>query len=234
MVFSVLRSESVLSSPREKIMKIFHASDLHADLYPLTLIDKDVGVVVSSGDFFPNITRGDLATEPKFQKDWFVKHSQNIFRYLAGRPVVVVNGNHDFVCLAEMLVEHGYAGEVHLLTPDKVTEFGGKRWTGHRFVPYIYGEWNGELHKHDLALVSKKLFQHDGVDVLVTHVPPKGILASEWGCPTLSQCFAYYPNAASIKVHMFGHVHSSGGSMTEVFGTKFYNSACTPQIVEIL
>lgn len=214
-------------------MKIFHASDLHADLHPLALIDKDVDVVVSSGDFFPNLTRGNWNIEPKFQRDWFAKHSQSICRYLAGRPVIVVNGNHDFICLAEMLTECGYAGEVHLLTPDKITEFGGKRWTGHSFIPYIYGDWNGELQPHDLAVASKKLFQHENVDVLVTHVPPKGILASEWGCSTIGQCYAYHPNAASIKVHMFGHVHSSGGETAEVFGTKFYNSACVPQIVVI-
>lgn len=214
-------------------MKIFHASDLHADLYPLTLIDKDVDVVVSSGDFFPNLIRGGLSKEPEFQRSWFARNSENICRYLAGRPVIIVNGNHDFVCLAEMLVGCGYTGQVHLLTPDKVTEFGGKRWTGHSFVPYIYGQWNGELQPCDLAVASKQLFRHENIDALVTHVPPAGILASEWGCPTISQCFAHDPNASSIKVHMFGHVHSSGGNTTEVFGTKFYNSACTPQIIEL-
>lgn len=215
------------------IMKIFHASDLHADLHPLTTIDKDVDVVVSSGDFFPNLTRGNINIEPNFQREWFKKHSQDIFRYLAGRPTIIVNGNHDYICLAEMMVEHGYAGKVLLLTPDKVVEFGGKRWVGHGFIPYIYGDWNGELQPHDLAVVSKQLFQHENVDVLVTHVPPKGILASEWGCPTLAQCFAYHPGASSIKHHFFGHVHSSGGETAEVFGIKFFNSACIPQIVKI-
>jgi Icc-related predicted phosphoesterase len=116
-------------------MKYFHASDLHGDLNVLTLIGKNVDAVILTGDVFPNRTRGNVIVEQEFQEEWFKTKITPFFRSLAGRPVITVDGNHDFVSLAEMLQKYRYPGDVHAIAPNKVVEFGGHSWTGHRFIP---------------------------------------------------------------------------------------------------
>lgn len=70
-----------------------------------------------------------------------------------------------------------------------------------------------------------------GVDVLVTHGPPKNIL--DWvgrdrvGCQDLADAV----KRTQPRAHIFGHIHSPGGmsvkgvSVNECKGTTFYNAA---------
>lgn len=65
-----------------------------------------------------------------------------------------------------------------------------------------------------------------GIDVLITHGPPKGILDVEpafkqrVGCPHIKR-HVYYSD--SIIVHIFGHIHGANG---EEFGTKENGQVC--------
>jgi hypothetical protein len=205
-------------------MKYFHASDLHGDLYVLTLIGKNVDAVILTGDVFPNRTRGNVIVEQEFQEEWFKTKITPFFRSLAGRPVITVDGNHDFVSLAEMLQKYRYPGDVHTIAPTKVVEFGGHRWTGHRFIPWIAGEWNGELRTPERLEVVNEMFDLDA-DMLVVHAPPVGILADIYGCNVLANALAY--RGGEKFKHVFcGHCHDSCGNL-EVDGTQFHNAATT-------
>ena len=191
-------------------MKYFHTSDLHGDLYPLTIIGKNVdAIIIITGDVFPNRTLGNVPVEQKFQEEWFKSKITTFFRGFAGRPVITVDGNHDFVSLAEMLQKYRYPGDVHAISPDKVIEFGGHRWTGHKFIPWIEGEWNGELRTPERLEVVNRVFDLDA-DMLVVHAPPAGILSGPFGCGVLANALAY--RGANKFKHVFcGHCHDWNG-----------------------
>jgi predicted phosphodiesterase len=60
-----------------------------------------------------------------------------------------------------------------------------------------------------------------GIDILVTHGAPSGILDNGQGCIILRKLV----DKAQPKVHIFGHAHTLGGKMATVGKTKFYNVA---------
>jgi Icc-related predicted phosphoesterase len=213
-------------------MRVAHASDLHSNLLILKSIDTTkIDAFILTGDFFPNITRGNVQTEINYQTDWFKKKRETIFRALGNKPVITVDGNHDFISLGDMLSDYAYAGEVHQISEHGIIEFGGLKWAGHGYIPWIEGEWRGELRVPEMMQIVDKVWNHGYADVLVTHTAPAGILAKEWGCNALANKLTYSDHM--FTHHFFGHVHVHIPQEETVNGTKFYNSATCCQIVEI-
>ena len=213
-------------------MIVAHASDLHSNLLILKSIDTTkIDAFILTGDFFPNITRGNVQTEINYQTDWFKKKRETIFRALGNKPVITVDGNHDFISLGDMLSHYAYAGEVHQISEHGIVEFGGLKWAGHGYIPWIEGEWRGELRVPEMMQIVDKVWNHGYADVLVTHTAPAGILAKEWGCNALANKLTYSDHM--FTHHFFGHVHVHIPQEETVNGTKFYNSATCCQIVEI-
>lgn len=212
-------------------MRIKHFSDIHSDLTILDRIplSEDFGAWINTGDLFPNRSRGNRQIEPVFQEDWFLRKKSAIFKRLGGKPIVTVDGNHDFISFGEMLIKHGYQGEVYCIKPDEVIEFGGLSWAGYSHIPFIEGEWNNEAGPLELSQLAEKVCL-SWADVLVTHVPPSNILSGPWGCSCLASYLAYHPH--NFRYHFFGHVHSHHGQ-AEALGVKFFNSATTIQLVEL-
>ena len=214
-------------------MRIKHFSDIHSDL---TILDRiplleDFDAWINTGDLFPNRSRGNRQIEPAFQEDWFLRKKSAIFKRLGGKPIVTVDGNHDFISCGEMLIKHGYQGEVYCIKPDEVIEFGGLSWAGHGAIPWIEGEWNDELRTPEMLEIVNQVLDQDA-DMLVTHCPPAGILAGPWGCGVLANALAYR-GLNKYKHHFFGHVHSYGGHSITDGSTTYWNSATTIQLVEL-
>lgn len=212
-------------------MRIKHFSDIHSDL---TILDRipateSFDAWVNTGDLFPNHTRGNREVEPRFQEDWFRRKSATIFRRLGGKPIVTVDGNHDFISFGEMLIKYGYQGEVYCIKPGEVVEFGDLTWTGYPHITFIEGEWSNEAGPLELSRLAEQACL-SWSDVLVTHTPPGNILSGPWGCSCLSSYLAYHPH--NFRYHFFGHVHSHHGK-AEALGVKFHNSATTIQLVDI-
>lgn len=213
-------------------MRVAHASDLHSNLLILKSIDTTkIDAFILTGDFFPNITRGNVQTEINYQTDWFKKKRETIFRALGNKPVITVDGNHDFISLGDMLSHYAYAGEVHQISEHGIVEFGGLKFAGHGYIPWIEGEWRGELRTPEMMQIVDKVWDHGYADVLVTHTAPDGILDEQWGCNALANKLAYSEHMYTH--HFFGHVHVHTPQEETVNGTKFYNSATCCQIVEI-
>ena len=66
-------------------------------------------------------------------------------------------------------------------------------------------------------------------DILITHMPPHGILdvassGSNWGCKKL---LVHSRDVIKPKVHLFGHVHEGFG-MKHVEHTTYVNAAMKP------
>jgi Icc-related predicted phosphoesterase len=114
-----------------------------------------------------------------------------------------VPGNHD-----------PESDEIRQRIPAGVTfiETGGMVWQGIRFfvLPARFG----------LDPETAPGFLPPGIDILVTHCPPKGILdEGRWGCPILRDLV----RTAKPQIHLFGHCHETGGRMVKVGETVFWN-----------
>jgi predicted phosphohydrolase len=64
------------------------------------------------------------------------------------------------------------------------------------------------------------------VDVLITHVPPAGILDSEKGISWGSSSLRALTEVYRPRLHLFGHVHACGGQTAQVGSTLYANVAC--------
>lgn len=147
---------------------------------------------------------------------------------------VVIAGNHDRLLEKDpgnardtMLM---YDRErIHYLQDDGV-EIGGLRFWGSPWTPRFY-DWAFQLESGPPdRTYGRTAWEHwarvpDGIDVLVTHGPPKGILdhtprGDRVGDPHLLALV----QRARPRLHVFGHIHCQGGNEVTVDGTKFVNA----------
>jgi calcineurin-like phosphoesterase family protein len=117
---------------------------------------------------------------------------------LPHRHKILVPGNHDLILLHQKDPQT-LLGSIHYLVDRGVTidgvTFHGLAWKTPVLIP-------------------------SGVDVLVSHMPPRGILDAGRGCPTLRRAVAL----SQPRVHVFGHIHEAHGEI-EMGRTRFYNAA---------
>lgn len=206
-------------------MRILHSSDLHG-LWDFLFQFEDFDIWIDSGDFFPNQTRGDLSVEVPFQRACLAEYADRIKAWLGDRPLISVPGNHDFIDLVDELnPADGYD-----LTRGPV-EIGGETFAGFREIPYIAGEWAGEV--HDFQDVIDRTFDADPT-ILVTHTPPSQILdysGHSYGCSALTGALSFRRHR--IRHHFFGHIHQCGGMDEVQMGVHFYNGATYIRCIEI-
>lgn len=210
-------------------MKIGHFSDLHGELTDFLAGTGVPDIWICTGDFFPNITRGDRVIEHISQKRWLDTKINRLINRLGGAPIVEIGGNHDYISLGDALRKKGYPA--YTVTPKGVT-VKGLKFSGFREIPYIIGEWNGETHDFS-SLIEETM--NSNPDVLVTHAPPSGILdgypnGAHYGISQLTNALTYaYHN---IRAHFFGHMHEYAGQQEEI-GILFCNSAQRLTFVEV-
>lgn len=218
-------------------MKILHLSDTHGSGFWENPIQRDVEVVAHSGDLFPNRTRGFVEFETPYQREWLSRFAEPIQRWLDGRPLVYVPGNHDYYELADLMPAHRVS--------DNPIQVCGKTWAGFREIPYIRGEWAGEVRSSDMREVIEKLFHSASLldktsdCILLCHSPPAGMFDSpldksiHYGIPLLANVLQYY--AHPFKAVLFGHVHQQSYQQTQTNGIIFSNAADTDGgIVELV
>lgn len=217
-------------------MRILHTSDLHGnmDLLLDNLNRDDYDIWIDCGDFFPNLTRGDVDIESTYQVRWFIDFEKEIVKRLNGRPFLSVSGNHDYACLATLMFTAGHEQShsvnkepVHMRHHGKILTFAG-----FREIPWIAGEWNGE--KKDLTPYvarAMSLKPH----VLLTHTPPAGIMdysndRGHVGSTVLANNLAYEKH--NVKYNLFGHVHGNKG-IEQHHGITFVNSTEGATFIDI-
>ena len=205
-------------------MRVLHTSDLHGYMVPGILKHEDFDIWIDTGDFFPNETRGIQAIETTYQNNWLnetTRLADKIVEWLAGKPAIICPGNHDYASLTNNINSRG--GNAFEITPKGVT-INGIKFSGFRHIPFIAGEWNGEIHDFDRVI---KPTMVGNPDVLVTHAPPSGILDEylgvNHGITGLTSVLAWSEH--NIKTHFFGHIHGHGGETTTTMNIKFINGA---------
>lgn len=216
-------------------MRIAHVSDIHGHYKILGMIEDLPDLWCLTGDIFPYMGFNDYnewgtpSSEIPHQIRWWGHKGDSFVRRLGGKPVLLVPGNHDFADLASLLRRDGVnAREV---TPEGL-EFRGIRFAGHGHIPFIQGRWNREVFDDQLRDLAHRTLTEGNPDVLMTHAPPGHILGGEHpgDAPLLTALTYQYHR---VRVHLFGHIHETGGRMVEHMGIKFYNSATTLQEIEL-
>ena len=158
--------------------------------------------------------------------------------WLRGRPLISVQGNHDFTSLADPMKRAG--ANVWDVGAQGPIEVGGEVFAGFREIPYVTGEWAGELQAGMMGQAAASELVRKGLSanptILLTHSPGAGILdyckpkGGHCGLPSLSFALATRPHR--VKLHLFGHVHEETG-IKEEMGILFSNAATTARIIQV-
>jgi len=138
---------------------------------------------------------------------------------LPHRHKVVVPGNHEFA-LEEPEDRSAIANAILLV--DSGVQVGGMRIWGSPVIP-LYGGAFGMSRAADRKRHWARI--PEGLDILVTHGPPLGILdelgpGRRDGCPELREAVSQ----ARPRVHVFGHTHAGYGMLRSP-DTLFVNAS---------
>lgn len=199
-------------------MRIVCLSDTHCRHHDLRVPEGDV--LVHAGDF---CNWGNLEEVASFGR-WL--------RALPYKRKVVIAGNHDWPfernrreAEAELVGDPRY-GVIYLQDSD--VEIDGLRFYGSPWQPEFCG-WAFNLPRQGYELRQRWAAIPDGVDVLLTHGPAKGILdrgySERVGCEELAVAVA----AKQPRLHVFGHIHPSCGLQRHEYGTSVNASVCNEE-----
>jgi Icc-related predicted phosphoesterase len=188
-------------------MRIVCVSDTHG-YHELTHVP-DGDILVHAGDV---CRHGGLDDVEEFNR-WLGR--------LPHRHKVVVAGNHDFCFQAQPRAARESITNATYLE-DSGCEIAGLTFYGSPWTP-LFCDWAFMLSEEDLA--AKWAAIPSGVDVLITHGPPHGILdftnrkEHAGSRPLFDRVFEVRP-----RLHAFGHIHEAAGR-TEIDGITFLNAS---------
>ena len=191
-------------------MRIVFISDTHGQHSSLLLPEGDM--IIHAGDF---TSKGTAAQVNDFLY-WFKKLP---FRYK-----IFIGGNHDFLLeekpdqFREMLLPD------FIYLEDSMVEIEGIKIWGSPITPYFFNWAFNRQRGEDIRRYWNMI--PEGIDVLVTHGPPYGILDTTArgevvGCKDLTDRI----NETRPRIHVFGHIHEAYGQVQGEH-TLFINASC--------
>lgn len=181
-------------------------SDTHRHHRELRLPDAEL--LIHAGDFC-SFRQNDLQVLADVD-EWFagsgVEH------------VLCTGGNHD-----HELASGGFYFQHAEFLRDRLIEVSGLAVYGSPWVPDLLGH---AFYASDEELAEKWRQIPSGLDVLVTHTPPAGILDQPHGSARSIGCRHLREELRRIRprLHVFGHVHAAYGQVKDN-GTLYVNAA---------
>ena len=181
---------------------------------------------------------GDLTYRGKEEK---VDQALRWLNKQDAKHVVVIAGNHDWLFQTEPEVAKELLAafpKIHYLENNGVTleglKFWGSPWTP-AFCNWAFNADPADIFKHWDLIPS-------GLDVLVTHGPPKGILdrAAPQLVPPTPELGCYDLKIAVIqtkpKIHVFGHIHGGANLQQRLYkdGTEFINASVVDEAYKVV
>lgn len=196
-------------------MRIVCVSDIHAR----PVITPEVDLLIVSGDLTYYSSDKEL--------EWF----EQWLKQQPSRYKIFISGNHDKKFQTHPWGSRQYVdrvcadGTIHYLEGTGVTIEGVTFW-GSPWTP----QWGGTAFGFKSRTAARTHWAKipEGVNVLITHGPPLGILdqlhnGKNAGDPDLLDAV----KRIKPKLHVFGHIHSAYGQV-EIDGTTFVNACvCT-------
>ena len=139
-------------------------------------------------------------------------------------PVYYVRGNHDTYMDGQQ--------------PEGCIDLDAKlvRFRGLRIMGFEGSNWyNGKPHQyterqmcHKILKVRPKLWWHKGVDIIITHAPPRHIHDAEDPCHRGFECFRHLIDKYAPRFFVHGHMHLNytlnKERITQIDATKVINS----------
>lgn len=198
-------------------VRIIAISDTHNHHDKLVIPDGDI--LIHAGDMTGRGTAREL---------------KNVTDFLRGLPhqhKILIAGNHDFCFERDREVAlQSLNGLIYLQDQEVTVE--GLRIYGSPWQPWFY-DWAFNLHRG--APIRAKWDRIPlGLDVLITHGPPHGILdqtrlGMNLGCEELKAAV----DRVRPRVHIFGHIHEAGGQKIKK-GIKFFNVSSCDELYQTL
>lgn len=137
---------------------------------------------------------------------------------------VVVAGNHDWLFERKPEVARYLLGSDIIYLRDEEATVAGLRIYGSPVQPTFF-DWAFNVNRGpDIKKYWDKI--PEGLDILITHGPPMGILDSSSPEGSHVGCYDLVCQIEAVKpkVHVFGHIHGGYG-FREYRGIKFYNAS---------
>lgn len=210
-------------------MRILHVSDTHNAKPDLPASD----ILVHSGD----LTNLGSEEEVLLGLKWLSEQKSEHKLFVPGNHDLLFDQDHpdgfDTVELAALILRAKDSFGIDILTEGTVDYFGlkfGAMARVKKFGGWAFGSSEFEI-SESLGFVLPF-----GIDVLVTHTPPFGILdhngLHRCGSETL---YEKVRDDKSIMVHLFGHIHESAGVYPPVDdgGKTFVNSAQSANMITL-
>jgi Icc-related predicted phosphoesterase len=207
MRFAAARPEQHLPHAKETHVTVI--SDTHLMHESLRLSGGDL--LIHCGDMFDLSRR--KPSELRKLDSWFGKQPFD--------KIVCTGGNHDHI-LEQARARNSQPFRNACYLEDEALQYRGLTIYG---APWLPGLPTHAFHKDRVGLANAWSRVPAGIDILVTHSPPKGILDKSsrgvsFGCPDLAREL----ERISPRVHCFGHVHASAGQ-TKLGETLFINAS---------
>ncbi|HKS27846.1 MAG TPA: metallophosphatase domain-containing protein [Pyrinomonadaceae bacterium] len=189
-------------------MKIVCISDTHTFHNEIVIPDGDI--LIHAGDF---TIAGEI---------WEIAAFNEWLGTLPHKHKIVIAGNHDWLfqknpTLARSLITNA------IYLEDSMTEIEGLKIYGSPWQPWFM-DWAFNLPRGH-ALAEKWALIPEGIDILVTHSPPMGVLdktraSDRAGCSELTGAVL----KIKPRLHIFGHIHEGYGKV-EIDYTRFINAS---------
>lgn len=181
-------------------MRIVAVADTHS-------YQDDLGAL-PNGDVF--IHAGDLLQYGSLEE---LRRFTQWVRQLPHEHKVIIAGNHDWCFVRSAEVARREVEAVATYLQDAAATVAGLRFWGSPYQPEFFG-WAFNLPRGE-PLRERWSRIPEGVDVLITHGPPRGIgdfvQGEHVGCDDLLEAVRRKRPA----LHLFGHIHEDGGVRQE-------------------
>ena len=191
------------------MVKIVHISDTH-----LKEFNPEPGdILIHSGDAL------NYGNELVAFREQLIPIHQNY------KHIIFVPGNHDRLFESDFLYCRGFLKElipnIHILHNEGI-ELEGFKIYGTADQPQFYN-WAFNRDPHELYTSYANI--PDDTEILITHCPAKGMRDMVYGKSVGSPELAYnIPRFKNLKLHAFGHIHSSQG-LTNIDGICYSNGS---------
>lgn len=181
-----------------RIVAVADTHNYHKNLRPIP----DGDVFIHAGD----LCRAGGLDELRVAAEWL--HS------LPHRHKLVIAGNHDWCFARNQDSALSILGEHITYLEDSQTSIAGVSFWGSPWQPAFH-DWAFNLPRGE-ALANKWAMIPDGIDVLVTHGPPRGFgdrvsTSLRQGCDDLLAAV----RRTKPLLQVFGHIHEDGGAWRE-------------------
>lgn len=188
-------------------MRVWFISDTH-NKHMFLDVPLDVDMVVHSGDMSSNKAPAVNNNEVRDFLEWYKSLTHIKYR-------VLVAGNHD-TSIEQGLVTRGDIHESITYLEHEYAEVGGLKIFGSPYQPKFGTDWAFNVPRGMLKPYWDDI--PDGLDILITHGPPKGILDLtqydtrsgadgqsffQCGCKDLLRAVV----DKKPRYHVFGHIH---------------------------